>query len=131
MPVRPELRHHYTTPLWRALSLRIRKDRARDRCECTGECGTDHGIENAERDGQLGDIRCSAFEGKPHPLTGSTVRLTVAHLDQDPTNNDEANLGAFCQRCHNRLDQPYRKENARRTRRGKKAAGDLFEEAGK
>lgn len=129
MPVRPEMRHHYTTPEWKALSLRIRKERAADRCECTGECGTGHEAENSEELG-VGDDRCSAFEGRPHPFTGATVRLTVAHLDQDPTHNDHDNLKALCQRCHNRLDQPFRKQNAHRTRRGKKAAGDLFERAG-
>jgi hypothetical protein len=130
MPIRPEMRHHYMTPEWRALSLRIRKERAQDRCECTGQCGTDHGAENAGRDGQAVDTRCSAFEGQPHPVTGSIVRLTVAHLDQDPANSDDANLLAACQRCHNRIDQPYRKQNAHRTRRGRKAAGDLFEAIG-
>ena len=130
MPVRPEMRHHYTTPEWRALSLRIRKERAQDRCECVGECGTSHFGENAQRQMPRGvEWRCSAFEGEPHPITKSVVRLTVAHIDQDPTHNDERNLLAACQRCHNRLDVPYRKANAHHTRRAKKATGDLLEEA--
>lgn len=28
------------------------------------------------------------------------VVITIAHLDHDPTNNDDANLAALCQRCH-------------------------------
>lgn len=57
------------------------------------------------------------------------IILTIAHLDQDPTNNpkDGSNHEALCQMCHNRLDMPHRIKNARDTRRSKKACGDLFE----
>lgn len=129
MPIRREMRHHYATKAWRALSQRIRKERAGDRCECVGECGTDHLAENAERQMPRGvEGRCSAFEGQPHPVTRSAVVLTVAHLDHDPTNNDEeGNLRALCQRCHNRYDQAHRKANANQTRRARKAIGDLLE----
>lgn len=136
MPVRPEMRHHYTTPEWRALSLKIRKERAKDRCECTGECGTDHFAENV-RGGTADDIqplrgllvdgdRCSALEGRVRPGGKRRVRLTVAHIDQDPANNDDGNLLALCERCHNRLDMPFRRLNAAKTRRRKKAADDLL-----
>ena len=43
---------------------------------------------------------CGAENYKPHPITGSKVILTVAHLDQDIRNNTWANLVALCQRCH-------------------------------
>lgn len=36
------------------------------------------------------------------------IVLTIAHLDQDITNNDYENLAALCQQCHNRLDAPFR-----------------------
>jgi hypothetical protein len=131
MPLRRDIRHLYATPEWRATSLRIRKERAGDRCECTGECGTDHAAENAALDRELLAIdlsaRCSAFQGRPHPVTGSTVQLTLAHMDHDPPAMDETRLRAWCQRCHNRYDEPHRKANAHRTRRGKKALGDLLE----
>ena len=39
------------------------------------------------------------------------VVLTIAHLDQDPTNNARENLRALCQKCHNQLDAPYRAKN--------------------
>jgi 5-methylcytosine-specific restriction endonuclease McrA len=54
------------------------------------------------------------------------IVLTIAHLDQDPRNNDPANLQALCQRCHNLHDAPHRRRNAGETRRGRKAVGDLF-----
>jgi hypothetical protein len=39
------------------------------------------------------------------------IVLTIAHLDQDITNNDDNNLAALCQRCHFRHDAPYRLTN--------------------
>ncbi|WP_148041392.1 HNH endonuclease family protein [Rufibacter immobilis] len=36
------------------------------------------------------------------------VILTVAHLDHDPTNNEDWNLKALCQLCHNRHDRKHR-----------------------
>lgn len=52
---------------------------------------------------------CRAANGEPHPITGSKVVLTTAHMDQnkdnnyfDPANADapENNLRHLCQRCH-------------------------------
>ena len=51
---------------------------------------------------------CGAENGKPHWKTGSKVVLTIAHLDQDRENNKKYNLAALCQRCHNKIDLPYR-----------------------
>lgn len=43
---------------------------------------------------------CGAENGKPHPITGSKVVLTTAHMDHDKTNNRFWNLKHLCQRCH-------------------------------
>lgn len=59
---------------------------------------------------------CRAENDKHHPVTGSEVTLTIAHLDHDPRNNDPDNLRAWCQRCHNTYDAPHRHETRRRTR---------------
>jgi 5-methylcytosine-specific restriction endonuclease McrA len=89
MPMRREL---YPTD-WEAISLRIR-----------------------ERDGWMCK-RCGAENRKPHPVTGSIVVLTVAHLhDPDPMNCADDNLAALCQRCHLAHDRP-RNLAARRARR--------------
>lgn len=40
-------------------------------------------------------------------------RCTVAHLDQNPSNNDLANLAALCAPCHLKHDGPHRQANAR------------------
>ena len=50
----------------------------------------------------------------------SRFTLTVAHLDQNPSNNAPSNLRALCSVCHLRHDAPHRKANrqAKRERRG-------------
>ncbi|MDX2215469.1 MAG: hypothetical protein SFY66_19555 [Oculatellaceae cyanobacterium bins.114] len=39
--------------------------------------------------------------------------LTVAHLDQDPSNNDPSNLKALCSGCHLKHDAPFRAANTK------------------
>jgi 5-methylcytosine-specific restriction endonuclease McrA len=60
---------------------------------------------------------CGAEHGTPHPDTGSTVVLTTAHLDHDPSNPDPENLRALCQRCHLRYDAAEHARHAAETRR--------------
>ena len=100
MPISPENRARYPKD-WKAISLRIRNERAESRCECLGECGQDH------------EGRCDAINYEPHPQTGSKVILTVAHLDHVPENCGDDNLKAMCQRCHNRYDAPMRRAGIR------------------
>lgn len=42
--------------------------------------------------------------------------LTTAHLDQNPRNDDPANLAALCSPCHLACDRPYLLHNRRRKR---------------
>lgn len=133
MPIRASERARYPAD-WPLISLRIRRERAAGRCECLGECGTDH---KAERDVSFAaewvdelllqehfgpDLdRCLAEQARPHPVTGSIVMLTVAHLDHTPEHCDDANLRAMCQRCHFRYDAEHHAE----TRAATKAAALL------
>lgn len=55
-----------------------------------------------------------------------SVVLTIAHLDHTPENCDQDNLRAWCQRCHLRHDAEHHAQTARKTRRARKAIGDLF-----
>ncbi|MET8140019.1 hypothetical protein ABZU32_06890 [Sphaerisporangium sp. NPDC005288] len=116
MPIRPDQRHRYP-PNWRQISDRIRFQRAAGFCECAGECG------------RHPDQVCPAVHGEAHPVTGSTVVLTVAHLDHTPENCDETNLKAMCQRCHLAYDLAHHIVNAARTRFARQVAGmdPLFE----
>jgi hypothetical protein len=80
---------------------------------------------------------CGAENYKPHPVTGSIVILTTAHLDHDPENTpsiEEIKAGdprgerlkALCQRCHLNYDRPRHLEKARITREKKKGQLQLF-----
>ena len=60
---------------------------------------------------------CGAANGEPHPHTGSTVVLTLAHVwDKAPENSSLLNLAALCQRCHNRWDAADRAQSRIRKR---------------
>ena len=71
---------------------------------------------------------CRAENGKPHPVTGSRVVLTVAHLDQDPRNCDLENLRAWCQRCHLTYDGDQHRSNRFRTEHENAGTLELFGE---
>lgn len=96
MPIRPENRGRYPSN-WKAIRASI-LERAGHRCE-----------------GSPDYPNCRAGNGEPHPVTGSRVVLTIAHLDHTPENNDPANLRAWCQRCHLNYDRDLHKATRRET----------------
>lgn len=53
------------------------------------------------------------------------VQLGVAHLDQNPANNERSNLRVLCRRCHLVYDNPFHQVKARRTRLMKKQQAKL------
>jgi 5-methylcytosine-specific restriction endonuclease McrA len=77
-------------PKWSLISKLIRVNRAGGKCEW-----------------------CGAINYEPHPITGSKVILTVAHVDRDKNNNQFDNLAALCQRCHLRHDAKQHADNRR------------------
>jgi hypothetical protein len=78
-------------PDWARRSWFVRFVRARGRCEWCGAC-----------------------HGQPHPLTGSIVILTCAHVyDDRPEAKSLLNLAALCQKCHNTHDAPARARGRR------------------
>ena len=107
MPIKPENRARYPAN-WKRIAEAIR-ERAHHRCE-----GSPHYPD------------CRAKNGQPHPITGSRVVLTVAHLDHKPENCDPRNLRAWCQRCHLTYDADHHKRTAYRTRKEADMTGDLF-----
>ena len=98
---------------WKDISAAIR-ERAKQRCECEGECGLHPGK------------RCEELNGAKAKWAKGKIVLTVSHLNHQPSDCRAANLKAMCQRCHLRYDQEHHMTNARATRRLRKAAGDLF-----
>ena len=102
MPIRAENKSRYPKN-WPEISRAIR-DAAGNKCQ-----------------------QCGAANGQPHPITGSLVVLTVAHLDHTPENCQPANLRAWCQKCHNAYDAPMRRAGIRDRARAAMAIGDLLD----
>ena len=71
---------------------------------------------------------CRAANHEPHPVTGSRVVLTIAHMDHNKDNNDHSNLRALCQRCHLRHDIGQHISNRKYGRYWKRRQLRLFEE---
>jgi hypothetical protein len=93
MPIKPENVGRYPSD-WKVRSRFVRFYRAKNRCEW-----------------------CGAANGKPHPVTGSTVVLTVAHVyDDAPENSSLLNLAALCQRCHLNHDRDIHIRNRQESR---------------
>lgn len=70
---------------------------------------------------------CGAENYEPHPVTGSRVVLTTAHIDHDPANCEDWNLAALCQRCHLHHDQVQHLHSRAVTRQERFiAAGQLY-----
>lgn len=107
MPIRAEERGRYPKD-WKAISL-ARRERAGWRCE-----------------GSPLYPDCRATNGEPHPVTGSKVVLTVAHLNHRPEDVAEDNLRAWCQRCHLTYDAEMHAAGRRERARAEMASGDLF-----
>lgn len=114
MPIRPENKARYPAD-WAEISKQIRFERAGGVCECKGECGVHSGW-------------CAAIHGQQHPVTGSIVVLTVAHLDHTPENCGPDNLRAMCQRCHLNYDKQHHAETAYMTRRCNRTR-EMFDDA--
>ena len=115
MPIRPENR---------ALPEGLEADQPGDprpcaaAVRCTGECGVQHFT-----DGALANMARNGIDQRtllrPQQVTGSTVVLTVAHLDHQPEHCDPSNLKAMCQRCH-RPDRRHHSRTAPRHARREK-----------
>lgn len=103
MPISPENRKRYPS-YWRQLSHIVRFVLQRGKCAW-----------------------CDARHGMPHPVTGSVVVLTTAHIhDMRPEADRLDNLRGLCHRCRSRHDAAQRHS----TRRSKNAIGDLFSTRG-
>ena len=102
MPIRPEMRDRYPKD-WKLRSRFVRFYRAKNRCEW-----------------------CGAENYQPHPVTGSSVILTVAHVHDDrPEASSLLNLAALCQWCHNRYDAPARQRRRKERLARESGQGEL------
>jgi hypothetical protein len=127
-PIRPENRARYPKD-WRQISRRIR-DRAGDRCECMGECGSESHRRYGwlvGRDPLVPDKRCPNLNHHNSMFTGSVVVLTVAHLNHTPEDCRDENLKAMCQGCHLAYDADHHAETRATTLRATRAAAGQTE----
>ncbi|WP_336490119.1 hypothetical protein [Methylobacterium nigriterrae] len=136
MPIRREHRFFYPID-WPQLSAVIRFRRAGGCCE---GCGRPHGQRiYCLDDGRWWDASVGAWrdgEGRPSKVLPSVeelagarttrVVLATAHRDHDTANNTDANLAAFCQRCHMNHDRPEHRRRRWATLFRRRAMGDLF-----
>ncbi|CAA2108964.1 hypothetical protein MBUL_04457 (plasmid) [Methylobacterium bullatum] len=137
MPIRREHRFFYPID-WPQLSAVIRFERAGGSCE---GCGRPHGrMVYHLGDGRWWDAEAGTWRdgrGKSllvlpdlEELMGglrtTRVVLATAHRDHDTANNAEANLAAWCQRCHLDHDRPEHRRRRWRTLFRRRATGDLF-----
>lgn len=126
MPIRPENKARYPRDWKTVVVPRIAK-RSGNRCECTGQCGINHGL-TPESDG----VRCQARHGGVIDDSLAVedwryVVLTVMHLNHQPEDCSDKNLLHGCQGCHNRYDAPVRRAGIKARRRAPLAVGDLFQ----
>ena len=136
MPIRREHRFFYPID-WPQLSMAIRFGRARGRCE---GCGRPHGqIVHHLGDGRWWDTEAGRWRDGRGRLTRiavavdvlgrvqtTRVALAAAHRNHDTADNTNANLAAFCQRCHMIHDRPEHRRRRWATLFRRKALGDLF-----
>jgi hypothetical protein len=95
MGIMPKANRKDYPPEWDEVSRDIRLNRAKERCECTGEC--------ALLNPHPGPVHCVERNGPPvyanHKKRG--IVLTVHHLcDCKPKCAIKVHLKAMCQHCH-------------------------------
>ena len=135
MPIRPELKHFYKTPEYRAARERVIA-RAKNRCE---QCGKPNGEMVETCSGRtlslMGNpgrkVMCWRAAGSSwvtwcgvkmnaHPRFSVCTRmgkvrtirvvLTCAHLNHNPSDNSDENLRFLCQWCHLNYDMDHHRE---------------------
>lgn len=122
---------------WTSISKRIR-DRGANRCETckvpngafVARCGGKYMLETGETyDEETGDYLGMTRGSEMGEALGEhrfvKIVLTTAHLNHDTSDNRDENLKSLCQLHHLRLDADHHAVNARATRRGRKAVGNL------
>lgn len=135
-PIKPENKKLYPVN-WKEIRAEI-AERSRSRCEQCFKPGGETVVVGTDQNGasywsvkrtQIWNDENGNPQDKDFTPIGATIRrvriiLTVAHLDQDPTNNGvplcRLNLKHLCQRCHLAHDRKDNLAKAKATREAKK-----------
>ncbi len=136
MPTLSRSRWHHPID-WPQISHHVRFVRAKGRCE---QCARPHGHEvRCLPDGRWFDVESQSWrDGEGHPAVwpdvvdyaghrSTRVVLATCRKDNDPANNDPANLMALCRRCHLLHEREVRRHRCRVTILQRRALGDLFQ----
>lgn len=141
MPIRPENRDRYP-PDWPQIRQRI-LERARFCCEGSPDFPTcrvpnhrwgywqDGEFHRVNKQNVIEAVRRGREWVKPPIQLGQhriiEIVLTIGHLDHVPENCEDANLRAWCQRCHLHYDRHHHAQTRYQTLRAGRAVGDLFQ----
>ena len=120
----PMNKDHYPKD-WKSLRARVLL-RAKNCCECRGECGSIHEedycaapnyalIQRAIADLAWWVIAYASSDTAKHNRPIKVI-LTTAHLCQESLCNDLEHLRALCQFCHLRLDARQHQETKKKNR---------------
>ena len=121
MPIKKENAARYPKD-WKQIRQEV-LERASHRCE---QCGVINYVYRTPSGAVSLDADALLADGEPV----TRIVLTIAHLNHvveecgEPGNRP--NLRALCQKCHLAWDHEHHMQNARTTRRSRKANGDLF-----
>lgn len=144
LPIAPQFRHLYLTKEWkdkRSAALE-RADNKCERCKVPNHTAVERRMVRTAADGCRAWWRVGNYDASTatvyclewHDESGAIsqapieftrqwvlfVSLTVAHVDHNPENMDDANLQVLCCRCHIMHDRQVHAVNSRLTRQTRK-----------
>jgi hypothetical protein len=112
-------------PQWPWISYYIRHYRAKDICEQCGIQNYSYYPKTVRKETTLPIFNQTGVISES--FAGKKVILTVAHLDNNPKNNQFDNLACLCQRCHLNLDRATNNQKKKYGRKRQKNQVYLFD----
>lgn len=114
-------------PNWKEIAAQM-KAAAGYKCqECGAEAGSWVCFHRTDKKRFVGidDEAELYFHGEEYEDDAVLIQLGVAHLDQNPANNDPSNLKVLCRGCHLRYDAPFHAVKAAKTKQRSKTEAGL------
>lgn len=107
---------------WKEIADRCKAEAGHKCQECGAEAGTWVCFHRTDKKRFVGidEEEELYWNGEEYEDKAVLIQLGVAHLDQDPSNNDPDNLRVLCRGCHLRYDAPFHAVKARKTKSKKK-----------
>ena len=129
MPIKPENAARYPKN-WKQLRAAV-LERAGNCCEGSAaypDCRVPNGWLRNNTTGEITDngLQAEAWEFADGDSV-TLIVLTIAHLEHDELETQDINqLRAWCQKCHLTYDAKHHAINSAKTRKDRKAIGDMF-----